>query len=485
MYRKLLLITIISLFLVPMVAANPFVDFFRNLFGLEEEIINIESASLIINERTECSDRECKLYVGKKFHNYNGEFYNYSSFLTNSVLANTDITYSYLDGTQITYTPVVILDGRLFSIDSLPSGTRGILEYEPTLNRDRDNSKLEIQFRKPQGLTEIGFQINSNTRIEYIDYEFTKSIISEREEKYNLTVLRIGNVTHTPFDLVEDGFNFTYDKQTDLLLINVTNFADGELINIDPSSSFFSQSNDGFWTMSNPETLCNFATDNITTGNIGDNHIISPAIVTEGAVSFDTSLLPDNATIKEVNLTIFANSYAKSTGLDTNWTVMYLSKKQSLSSPLNCPDRSLFNTAEGGLDWEETTGNKTKLIKPSSINKSGNTSFRLTAGWLHVPSGRQKIVTFRTSEFAGTNTDPVLTILTGVCSNNYNGGNFIVDSEVNCTGEQFSVDGTINITNTLYLREETNMTCNDTIGNLIYSNLGGKILFHNESKLLC
>ena len=72
----------------------------------------------------------------------------------------------------------------------------------------------------------------------------------------------------------------------------------------------------------------------------------------------------------------------------------------------------------------------------------------------------------------------------GVCTNSYTSGDFLVDEEVNCTAEEFGVNGMINITpnGVLYLRNNTNMTFNKSRPNMIWN--PGKMLFFNYSKLV-
>ncbi len=492
MLRILPTIIIMALLIVPMVVANPFTDFWNWITGKDTGIELATQGIQILDERTICDldNGNCEIYAGNKFYYYEGVFYNHSTFLNDySTRLNQDIVFSYLDGTIITYTPMVNLNSQISPIRNLDIVVAGQLTYESLLEEDRDNSKLNLQFRKVTGLREIGYQISSNSPIEYQVKEFIRSGVYEqgREEKYNFTLLKIGNVIHSPIDIIEGGDRISFDQETNILLINLSNYEEDRLITLDPFSSIFSSATDGFVVIEEPNTC--IASDNTSiTASVGDNHIISPELMNIGLVEFNTSSIPDTAFINEANFTVYANSFVKHVSLDNNWTVTTVSKKTSFGDGLGCGDQTGFTGSIENLDWAGVIGNKTVDVPSAQINLTGFTAFSLGANfWLHVPTGMQKVTNFRTSRHSETNSTPVLSIRfnEGVCTNFYEIGDFEVDvgTEVNCTAEQFSVTGKINISGILYLRNNTNMSCNDSISNHVYP--PGQILSHNQSELIC
>lgn len=197
---------------------------------------------------------------------------------------------------------------------------------------------------------------------------------------------------------------------------------------------------------------------------VGDDHS-NPTVENYTYYSifkFDTSTIPNDATINSAQLDLYAHSYEQSGGAPT-WSVQYISKKTYNKRDVQCWDFFTDGTDEGTLDWGGTTGSKSKIISTSSINTRGFTTFMLNATWHPEADGHYSYINIRTSEYTGISSDPVLTVTwTGglgdeTCYPPNDSSDWTINSSINCSNVRGNITGNLNITEgaSLYLYNTT------------------------------
>lgn len=327
---------------------------------------------------------------------------------------NKSIIYEFRDGFYVKFEPLIVSNGIKYYVKDLPQNKRNRLNYGAIINRFRDEAKFNMNLDNAQDLDYIGLKVDTNIPIELIHYNYTKSgIYTDRNpDVYDVYDMVIANKYRISFtDLIEQGYNISFDIPKREIYIDLRN-KQGSLT-LDPTSTFYSNSNDGHLTHDDSQAgdPCTSASSSTTTNTVSDDNFFVN-VFTHSYLSFDTSSIPDDATISSVNLKTYAHSYAKRLGRGSspNWVVQYKYKKIDYGV-LDCSDAFGFtDTATGNLDWAETIGWKTKSVSTSSIDLTGFSSYRLLPGWASLGANEQEIATWRASEYSGTSTDPILEI---------------------------------------------------------------------------
>jgi len=382
----------------------------------------------IIDEKTEvqCNNGVCSWTQtqGKRFQEYNGEYLYFEEFMDSASISNI-IGQNTLSGTQVSLMPVVSLNDEQYNLGDVPSLMGDQISFETFVNNGRDETEFTVNLNVVDGMDRVGYRVVSNEPISYISYNYTPSGVYETEPinsfnpsitpsvdeipVYWVTDLVIGDLSYSFVDLIEDGYNFTYNRRTDTLWIDLTNHSGN--IDIDPIYSFYSDSTDGSLYLRGIPSACISAVDTATTTlRIEDDNILAPLYKTWVAFfMFNTSTIDESANLLASSLKVYAHNYRSTKRYTPTWDVDYYSGKTYLDT-LDCSDFFLVSTNEGDSDWAGTTGSKTLFVNLSNINITGYTNYRLRDGWT-PPAGKYGRITVRTSEFAGTASDPILQVL--------------------------------------------------------------------------
>lgn len=390
-------------------------------------MINAVNAQ-ILDENTEvnCNKGLCNWTqtMGKRFHEYNGSYTYFNEYI-NSVSLSNVIGQISLSGTQVNLIPILNHNSQNVELSDISPIVGTQLDYNTFVDIQRDGSKFTIEFNMVEGLNKIGFRVESNKPIRYIDYNYTPEGIYEVSNAislnpfepvepiesipiYEVTDLVIGELRYSFVDLIENGFNISYDKRRDILWIDLQGM-EGHIV-ADPTYSFYSDNTDaclewggGICSATNP------VYDTTSTLRITDDHTFAfPADMSQQAYfMFNTSTLPDDAILTIASLKHYVSGYFASRGYRLTWNIHYYSN-QSYFGDLDCGDKA--TDYEGTSNWGGTIGAKTLWMNVSRINKTGYTNYRLLDGWTPV-TPQWAYVQVRTSEYAGTIYDPQLLIL--------------------------------------------------------------------------
>ncbi|MFH0952466.1 MAG: right-handed parallel beta-helix repeat-containing protein [Patescibacteria group bacterium] len=234
--------------------------------------------------------------------------------------------------------------------------------------------------------------------VEAVEFWFTSSdhsVVQNDDHK-----IIIDNLLRLDFsDLVNSGYQVDLSTER----VRITNLQNGWNV-LDPSPYASTAAADG------QITSLGIAASNGTTSAIDLNNVAGEVYI-KSYLSFDTSDLPDGATVTASDVNTYADSYTKSKTEDTIYSVQYYTQSDCIGAALDSGDYSCGNSDSGSLDWANTTGNKSKtLTTPDArINKTGDTDFRLQPGWT-VAAGNYKGAVMRQTEYTGTTTDPYLDV---------------------------------------------------------------------------
>ena len=477
-----------TLLIAPMVSANPFTDLWNWLFP-SDDLTNMESSTTILDERTElkCSDDQCQMEIGNpRFIRYNDELMYFKDFSTLSETETKDIRNVQLDGVEITYTPFIIKDGK--EIDIKDTSTLG-LDYNFINNNEQDFSKFTIEFNRITGLTEFGVRVSSNYPITYKTFNHTVEGVYINIDPKIVEVTNLytngREISYVPE--IDNGLDVRFDKKTNSMYFTILPSISNEPISIDPIITFNSTSDDGHLVYAMSPFVCIGSSSGGTTSAIAKNY----GTMTEAhtIIPFNTSIIPDDATIEQVQLQHYRHSYTSrisSTPLDL-WMVNYYYGQTDIGA-LFCGDGIQITGGQGSINWSAVTGWRTKNVGTITINKTGWTNYKLSPKWVLYGAADEAQANMRTSEYAGYY-DPRLVVnyteaIAGVCTNLYTSGDFNVSGQVNCTTEDFFIDGKLHCLESgeLNLFNWTNVTMNQTTRILIDSSLC-KILIHPGNKI--
>ena len=364
----------------------------------------------IIDEKTEksCVDGSCELiyYSSDVFKEYNDQFWTFEDFSSGYVTEDYDIVYNYEDGTQITLTPFGIYKGNKYYIKDLDPSIQAQIDFNTILEDFRDDSKFTINMKKVKFLTAIGFQVTSNKPIAEFVQEYPESGIFDEfnpPEIYSVTELQIGGIGFSYLDLLENGFDVSYSNYE--FLIDISDRPDNSIIDLDPLSTYYSKASDGFWTL-NPACSASSTGTTYLIGSsltVGDKEFI-------GAENYNTSLIPDDATINEIRIQHYVNTKFATRGFTpSSWDVLHKYDGKEFATPLSCTDyiitEPFVQIDHGSTGWKNYTIDTTK------INVSGFTGYSYTDTWGGELTGIQEAyIAIRTSEYTGTTYDPRITI---------------------------------------------------------------------------
>ena len=365
----------------------------------------------ILDERTElsCNGRSCSWTQtqGKRFHEYENNHYYFNEYIT-SQESQGALSQESLDNTEVTLTPLVEYNNQEIEITNLSSVIGNQLNYQTTVDQYRDDTKFSINFNTLENLNRIGFKVTSNKDISYRTYNYTPEGVYDEDNfiQYEVTDLIIDELGYSFTDLIESGFEIEYDKENDILWINLEGLEGN--IDADPIYSFYSESTDS--SLQFVGGSCSGSIYNTTsTFRITDDHQLAPpADMSEQAyLMFNTSSISEDVTLLSASVKVYASLFKSTRRYSPTWNINYYSN-ESYIGDLDCND--VFYRGEGTSDWGGTTGFKTKFINHTWINTTGYTNYRLLDGW--TPStGQYAYVEVRASEYSGTTYDPLLQVL--------------------------------------------------------------------------
>jgi hypothetical protein len=287
----------------------------------------------------DCSGGECTWiqHSGKKFEEYDNDFWVYGDFLSISE-DNYDLKYSYEDGTEITLIPVIDAGNAEISLKNVSTETGNLINYSSLVDEGRDLAKFTVEFNKINNIDRIGFEIQSNDDIEYIDYDYIKEgIYDDDPTTYSVTDVVSNGKRYSFIDLIESGFDIEFDKKTNTLWIDVSELSGR--IEADPATSFFSESQDGhcIYTIGPPYT-CTTCLPSQTTSVVGKDGGLGTPKAFYGINTFNTSSLPDDSTITSVISSIYRHSLTQSNCGDSTHNVRYDNGTDVIGSTLACVD---------------------------------------------------------------------------------------------------------------------------------------------------
>lgn len=449
----------------------------------------------IIDERTEqfCDGNHCTLvsYGGKVFFNDDGVWKSHLDFLNEGTwLSNHDLYFEYDNGDWILYRPVIIFQDQQYIVDDLLQVYD--FEWEQFLVNSKDGSKSEIRFRKHRDIDYVGMQVFSNLPIEYLDYQHILEGDWTLEDDYyiNTTDLIIGEYQVSFTDLAESGFTYDYDKTTNTLWIDVR--GETGIVTLDPSEQFASLSNDGYLTYTGwitPPFTCNGASDGDTAIPVGSNYISDSE--SWGMTPFNTSSIPDTATVTSQKVQVYVSSITRSKGYTpSNTRINYFTTGQEIGNPLSCSDGGVSGyTGQSDIDWSGTTGYKNKTLSNIDTNLTGTTTVRTTPNF-QADFGKYYNYLYRSSEYTTASQRPKYFVeytlpSAGYCNTDYTGtGDWLIAEDVICDDEQFTVGGSMTILDnaSLVLINGAELTMN-LISDFILIQNGGMCLVQSDTRL--
>ena len=358
--------------------------------------------AVILNERVEekCSDDQCQLEFGNpRFIRYNDELMYFKDFSTLSETNEKDIKNIQLDGVEITYTPFIIKDKK--EIDIKDTNDLG-LDYKFINENEQDFSKFTIEFNRLTGLTEFGLRINSNYPITYKTFEhIVEGVYTNRDPKIvEVTNLYTGGREISYVPEIDNGLKVRFDKKTNSIYFTILPSLSNEPVSIDPIITFNSTSQDGHLVFDMSPFSCTSWVTGTTVTAIAKNY----GTMTEAwtITPFNTSIIPDDATINRVQLNTYRHSYSSkitSTPLDL-WLVDYFYGQTDIGN-LNCGDENQIMGGQGSVNWSAVTGWRIKNLGTITINKTGWTNFKLAPKWVLYGAADEAQANMRASEYAG------------------------------------------------------------------------------------
>lgn len=357
-------------------------------------LIQIAKAE-IIDQRTEqtCNGNNCiwEQYESNRFPIFNNELMYFSDFAS-GYIQNNVIHFDYLDGTQVQLIPILHYRNNLYYLNE----TSPVVP-DSNITMLRDYFKFQSHFVKTNQVHGIGFIVEANRDIDYLEQE-------------NETALLIGNVSLSYNDLIQAGFPAEFYRQNNTIWIPLDDYPNGAIW-LDPVTTIWSEANDGACFINGTPTCISCSgtstTYYLTTGVDPTGH----GYYQYAFNSFNTSSIPDDATIISANHTQYATAYFESgTPFRPNYVYTF-SSKQNYADPLDCTAYShVFPTYEGLTDWGTSVGYKTEATKNTSINVTGFTSFRMILVSSGLSAGDVHIFTIVASENTGVKFDPSLKI---------------------------------------------------------------------------
>ena len=146
--------------------------------------------------------------------------------------------------------------------------------------------------------------------------------------------------------------------------------------------------------------------------SVGDNHVIVPASYTWGYVDFDTSAIPDDATVTSATLRVRVLSKVTSRRFTpANWNVGIQTDQASLGVSLDCTDVGGSWQYQDIKSWATINTYVTYTLgTPTDINLTGRTVFWFYENWSHVGAGQSAVVSIASAGHGTAAYRPLLTV---------------------------------------------------------------------------
>ena len=310
-YRKLLIIAFLIVIMSSTVTANPIEDLWYWLFPSE---MAEEPLSTILDERTEsiCNDGICvwSQYESKVFDYEDGQWETFSDKIEDVSYNDGKIIYNFTNDKFISLKFFVIYDGEVYFIPDLPQDWREKLKDNVGFKGERFNSKFTMNVTIPEtplGINKVGFQFDTNIQnIKKVKFNHTPEgvYIDEDYPLYETYRFEAGKYSFSYTDLFDSGYDVTFRNDLNALVINLNDIGRFEF---DPVLTFNSSTDDGFLTFSSAPYACTGSTNITTTAGTGVS--VTTNAETMIILPFDTSSVPDTATITHTDLETYLHAF--------------------------------------------------------------------------------------------------------------------------------------------------------------------------------
>lgn len=415
---------------------------------------------------TETSERECSngkclysTYEGKMFHYENNRYYYFNEYVT---LTPSSYNLIYQTPTsRVNLTTYVTYAGTDRDISTLSSSVRNQLDYQTQLTRLKNEYKFNVTFSRTattNSLSRIGYRFNTASRITPTD---RNSVI-------------IGNIEYSYQDLIDNKFIVDYDTRTNTLWITTTSL--NGFVRLDPLSSFYSLSNDGYLAYAETDlSTCIGNQSTSTTIDLG-HPAISPLNRNHGMLEFNTSTIASNQTLNQSTVEVYVGAYGSNCNVNTE-EIEYWTKGGNFGSLTCSDDIQSSGVYIGTVNFNKATGWKVKTVPVVYVNRTSSTLFELVSGWLRLScvDGQSNYYRTRMSEFTGTTTDPIMKVWTYDValnlSNPSNNQNISINTTGNITDFKFNLTSMFTINNcSLIINNSINKTVTSGINKTLGTN---------------
>lgn len=387
---KIIILCIFLIFLIPYVSA---------------EIIN-ERSSQIQNR----DSYTLTTWEHKRWHNYSGTWLNYrnATNISEDGTITKTINQNYADGTQINITPFVYYNEEILDLNSVSSLTRNLLDLQIDYGKTDYDSKFLAEINVITGLGRVGYKIQSNKNLSYINEFYSRQ---------EITKIIVDNMYEISYkDLVDSGYTTSYDSDNDIIWV-ISSSLSGRIV-LDPVVTYYSDSQDGHCG-EEVGGSCLSCVSGSTPAILGKWYPLGGFNTRYvGFLSFNTSGLNTlgvtPSDITDVKVGVYSQSYTNQFncgGGAGSTNVRYDYYHNYIGSSLTCSDFSGLWTSGKNTNWGTSTGWKINSPVIASINISGDSDYRLVSGWNDCTGARQRRThQWRTSEYSGTSFDPYINI---------------------------------------------------------------------------
>ena len=364
------------------------------------------SSGRIINSRTEIynsgdGNSNAIIYSGDIFKNYNGRWYDLSSF-ANISYSSGNINIKY-DKYSLIITPYIIQNKNKAILSDLSSTVKDRTKFITRANKERNLFKFGVNFTNDDNFDEVGFDYSSN------------AVITQEDNR-----LFMNDILEIDFNDIINS-NYTIDISSNS--IKIKNIKNG-FNDLDPIIRFNSSSKDG----SCSGTSCNSNNANAITGYF---KTITPNIETRAFLSFNTSGLSFinsgaiviNSAVLSFNVDNIDNqNFNGDPCFYGSWNFT-LRNGTFIGSSLDATDYNKGTDFTTGI-FDNIQRYNVNLNNPiAMINNTGDTDFVIRPNF-NDPAGCDANIFISTSEATGEN-KPYLNITY------YNGYNLYYDANGN------------------------------------------------------
>ena len=344
----------------------------------------------------ECSNGRClySTYQGKVFHYENNRWYYFRDYTSLSV-QNRMLIYR-TPRTNVNISMYVTYNGQDRALSSLSSSVIQAVDLQYTITSLRDENKFNLSFNKPALLTRIGFRVDSN-----------------RTLTFNQIDRAVSDYLEFSIDDIRENRNVSLDRNTNIYWVDISDLSGR--VRLDPLSSFYSLSNDGYLSYAETDlTTCMASVSTGTTIDLG-HPAISPLNRNYGMLEFNTSTIASNQTLNQSTVEVYVGTYSSS-GCNVNTEEMRYYVKGGNFGTLDCSDvlHSGGGVNLGTVNYNQATGWKVKTVPVIYVNRTFSTLFEIEPDWLRLScsDGTNHYYKTRMSEFTGTTSDPIMKVWT-------------------------------------------------------------------------